>query len=328
MNHKAPDYRLIVNGQDITPKVNGRLIDLTIDEARGEESDTLSLTLSDHDGALEIPPKGAEIEVAIGWRGQALAEKGLFTVDDARFTGPPDIISITGRSANMGSELPARKTRSWHETTVGEIVQTVAGNHSLEPVVKERLAGIAVEHIDQTDESDLNFLTRLGEKHDAIATVKSNRLLFVPKGEAETTSGQQMPQMTISPARGDQYSYAEGDREDYAAVIAFYQDLDTGEQKEVKAGEDGRAKIMRGTYPNQSEAAAAARAELKRLKRGEADFSITLAAGVPEMGPEFRLKVEGMKRQITARDWVVSKISHSLSDSGLASSISAETKTR
>jgi len=326
MQHLAPAYRLVVNGTNITPTINGRLIDLTLDETPGDEADTLSITISDHDSAVEIPPKGAEIQLAIGWRGQPLVEKGLFIVDEASFTGPPDQISITARSADMGKQLPTRQTRSWHQTTIGDIVKTIAANNELEAVVKDRLAATTIEHMDQTDESDLNFLTRLGQKHDAIAAVKSSRLLFTPRGEAETISGTALPTITISPADGDQYSYKETDREGYTGVIAFYDDLDLGQQMQVLAGTNERVKRLRGTFPNVAEAEAAAWANLKRSQRGEAEFGITLAKGRPEVGPEYRLKVFGLKPQINSRDWVVTRASHSLSDSGLVTSIDAETQ--
>ncbi|OEY67448.1 contractile injection system protein, VgrG/Pvc8 family [Marinobacter sp. X15-166B] len=325
MKHRAPSYRLLVNGTNITPRVNGRLIDLTLDETPGDEADTLSLTISDHDRAVEIPPKGAEIELAIGWRDGALVEKGLFIVDEAAFNGPPDQVSITARSANMRNELPARKTKSWHQTTLGEIVSTIAGNNQLQSVVAEPLAAIAVEHIDQTDESDLNLLSRLAEKHDAIAAVKAGRLLFTPRGKALTASGGQLPEITLTPADGDQYSYRETDRDGYTGVGAYYNDLDAGREVQVLAGTDERIKRMRATYANREEAESAAWAELRRLNRGDAEFSMNLAVGRPEIGPEWRLKVSGLKPQIEGRQWVITRATHSLNDSGLTTTLNAET---
>lgn len=64
--HPAPDYRLVVNGQDITAKVNPRLINLTLSEGREGAADTLELTLADHDGQLALPRKGATIELQLG----------------------------------------------------------------------------------------------------------------------------------------------------------------------------------------------------------------------------------------------------------------------
>lgn len=327
MQHRAPSYRLIVNGANITPTVNGRLIDMTLDETPGDEADTLSITISDHDSAVEIPPKGAEIEMAMGWKGQALSEKGVFIVDEASFSGPPDQISITARSADMRNTLPARKTQSWHGETLGEIVRQVAANNSLEAVVSGQLGSINIEHLDQTDESDLNLLNRLAERHDAISAVKAGRLIFTPRGEAQTASGNALPEISITPKDGDQYSYREVDRSKYTGVAAFWNNLDEGSQAQAMAGTDERVKRLRATYATESEAQAAAEAELKRMARGEAEFSISLAVGRPEVGPEWRMNVSGLKPQINSRQWVITRASHSLSGSGLVTSINAETLT-
>lgn len=325
MQHRAPDYRLVVNGRNITPTVNGRLIDLTLDETPGDEADTLSLTLSDHDNTLEIPPKGAEIQLAIGWRGQPLFEKGLFIVDEASYSWAPNVLNITARSADMRNGLPTRRTRSWDQVTLSDLVTTIARENELEPVIGGSLASISIEHLDQTDESDLNLLTRLGERHDAIATVKAGRLLFTPRGEAATAGGTALPSITVRPRSGDSGTYRETDRDGYTGVIAFWDDVDAGQQVQVQVGTEERVKRVRGTYANESEAKAAAQAELRRLNRGEAELSITLATGRPDVGPEWQLQAEGFKRQINGRKWVVTRASHSLSDAGLVTSIDALT---
>lgn len=325
MQHRAPDYRLVVNGQNITPKLNGRLIDLTLDESPGDEADTLSITLTDHDGLLEIPPKGAELQLAIGWKGRPLVEKGLFIVDQASYSWAPNILNITARSADMRNGLPTRRTRSWDQVTIADIVNTIASQNDLEPVISANLSQKLVEHLDQTDESDLNLLTRLGERYDAIAAVKAGRLLFTPRGAATTANGNALPQITITPQEGDSGTYRETDREGYSGVVAFWNNVDEGAQEQVLAGTEERVKRLRGTCANKSEANAAANAELKRLNRGEAELSTTLATGRPDVGPEYRLRAEGFKPQINGREWVVTRATHSLSDSGLVTSLDAET---
>lgn len=326
MQHRAPDYRLVVDGQNITPKLNGRLIDLTLDETPGDEADTLSITLSDHDNALAIPPKGAELDLAIGWKGRPLIEKGLFIVDETSYSWAPNTLNITARSADMRNGLPTRRTRSWDQVTLGDIVTTIAAQNSLEPVVSNQLAGETIAHLDQTDESDLNLLTRLGERHGAIATVKAGRLLFTPRGTATTANGNALPEITISPQSGDSGTYRETDRDGYTGVVAFWNNVDEGKQEQVLVGTEERVKRLRGTYDNQNVANAAAKAELARSNRGEAELSLNLATGRPDVGPEWRLRMEGSKPQITGREWVVTRASHSLSDGGLVTAINAESK--
>ena len=321
--HKRPAYKLVVNGTDITPTVNGRLVQLSLTESRGMEADRLSITLSDHDGKVELPPTGAEIELAMGWKDD-LVEKGLFTVDEAEHSGAPDQVRIRAKSADMKGDLPGKKSRSWDNVTMDELVSTIASDHDLTPKVGESLKGIVLEHLDQTSESDLHLLTRLAERHDAIAAVKGGNLLFVRAGQGTTASGDPIPPRTVTRKDGDNHRYSETDREAYSGVIAFWNDPDSGERTKAIAGTEENPKELRATYATEDDALAAARSELSRIQRGAAEFSFTLAHGDPELAPETPLILEGWKEAITAKDWIAVEVSHDLSDSALGTSVQCE----
>ena len=64
--HHAPGYALTVDGRNITPQIEARLISLTLTESRGDEADQLDIELDDADGNLQLPPKGAEIALLLG----------------------------------------------------------------------------------------------------------------------------------------------------------------------------------------------------------------------------------------------------------------------
>lgn len=317
-------YRLTLAGEDITPRLNGRLISLRLREQRGLEADQLDITLADHDSALALPRHGAELQLAFGWQDEGLIDKGLFTVDEIQHSGAPDQLTIRARSADMRGNLPGKRTFSWHDLTLKEIVETIATRHDLEPVVGETLAGIRMNHIDQTDESDLNFLTRLGDRYDAIAAVKAGRLLFTLAGEALTASGQRMPSITLTRSDGDQYRYTLTDRDSYSGVRAYWNDTRGAERKIVLAGSGDNAKQLRPTYASESDALTAARAEWRRIQRGGGEFELTLAHGRADILPESPLTVNGFKPEIDATPWLVTEVEHSLGDSGFGTRIRCE----
>jgi hypothetical protein len=60
-------------------------------------------------------------------------------------------------------------------------------------LVSQQLALIAIEHIDQSNESDLHLLTRLARQHGAVSKPVAGFLVFVFKGEAKSATGQQLP---------------------------------------------------------------------------------------------------------------------------------------
>ncbi len=158
----------------------GRLQSLTITDRRGTTTDELTMTLEDHDGRLAIPPRGKILTVALGWEGEALVDRGSFTVDEVEHSGAPDVLTIRARSADLRKENPAKRCESYHEKTLEEIVATAAGRLGLAPNIASALAGIFIDHIDQTDESDLHFLHRLAERYDASAWPKTATYCLCP----------------------------------------------------------------------------------------------------------------------------------------------------
>ena len=320
----TPDYRLTLMGQRISPQVGARLQRLRLTDRRGLEADQLDLTLEDHDGRLALPPRGAELHLAMGWRGQPLVDRGTYIVDEVEHSGAPDVITIRARSADMRQGLPGKRTQSWGAITLGEIITTIAGRHGLEPKTGQHLQGIYLEHIDQTEESDLHFLTRLAERFDAIATVKAGRLLFIPEGAGTTAGGTEIPAIRLTRQAGDQHRYSVTDRDAYTGVVAQWHDAAAAEPREVVAGSSEEPKRLRPTYATEDDALAAAQSEWQRLQRGGASFTLDLAEGRPELYPETPVALSGWKREIDATAWLITEVSHDLSDRALTSSVEME----
>ncbi|MDE3738572.1 phage late control D family protein [Pseudomonas resinovorans] len=326
MSHPRPLYRLTVNGRDITADITERLISLTLTDNRGPEADQLDIELSDHDGLLAIPPRGAALQVWLGWSDTGLVDKGTFTVDETEHSGAPDMLSIRARSADLRDGTTKKRERSWHDTTLGNILRTLAQEHDLEPAISPQLDPLAIPHLDQTDESDLNLITRLGQEHDAVATIKHGRLLFMPIGQGETASGQALPTVTLTRAEGDQHRFLQADRDAYSGVRAFYYDVNGSERLEAIVGDEDNAKILRHTYANRSSALRAARAEWGRIQRGSSTLSLTLARGRPDLSPEWRYCVVGIKAEIAKVAWLGERVTHRLGDGGLTTALELEAR--
>lgn len=323
-DYRQPTYQLIVNGKDITPRVNGRLIRLGLRESRGEEADQLDVEISDHDGKMAIPPKGATIAVRLGYVGMALFDKGEFTVDETGHRGAPDVITIRARSANLGKSLRSRTSRSWHNTTLGQVVQDVAAANGLQAKVSQGLAGKAVQHVDQTNESPVHFLTRIGRQYDAVATVKKGVLLFLPISSATTATGKAMPPVLLTRRAGDQHNYNSAERDSYSGVRAYWHDPRSTERKAAIAGTETNLKTLKDTYATEADALAAAQAEMGRIVRGKATLDIALATGQPALAVQTPVKVQGFKPEIDGEDWLVKTVEHDWADSGAVTKLEME----
>lgn len=326
MQQPTPDFSITLDGANLSTKIAPRLISLTVTDCRGDEADQLDLVLDDSDGRLALPKKGAVLAVSMGWAGQALVDKGTFTVDEVEHSGAPDIITVRGRSASMTKNMGERQEKSWHGQSLGAIVRAIADKHKLKPTVGQALGKIAIPHIDQTHESDMAFLTRLAKRYDAVMTVKEGRLLFLPIGAGVTASGKSLPVITIERSSGDQHRYHVADREQFEGVRAYWHNGAKGKRRTVYVGgETARnLKTLPEIYATEGEARAAAKSELQRIERGQATMGYSLALGRPEIRAELTVNVRGFKAEIDGTDWLVARATHTISDGGLQSSLEME----
>ncbi|NAZ94658.1 hypothetical protein, partial [Vibrio toranzoniae] len=67
-----------------------------------------------------------------------------------------------------------------------------------------------------------------------------------------------------------------------------------------------------------------AKAKWEKLQRGVAEFSINLAMGRADLFPETPIKVSGFKSVIDRQNWIISKVTHNLSNSGFTTQLSLE----
>ena len=324
--YPRPLCRLLVNGTDITEAATQRLVEISLTDNRGMEADQLDLVLSDHDGKLAIPPRGAELRLWLGWSDSGLVDKGTFHVDELEHSGAPDTLSIRARSADLRGDLKTRREQSWHATTLGAVLGSIAARHALTLKIEPGLAAIAVPHLDQANESDANLLTRLGHEHDAIASIKAGRLLFLPVGGASTASGLALPHITLKREDGDQHRYLEADRDSYSGVRAYYYNPSSTKKQEAIAGADGNLKDLRHSYADRDAALSAARAEWTRLQRGTATLSYTLARGRPDLVPDQTFSLTGVKDEIGALIWLGRSLTHSYRPEAYTTSLELESQ--
>ncbi|SFD30813.1 hypothetical protein SAMN05216286_5084 [Kosakonia oryzae] len=358
----TPAFMLKLDSKDITGNISNRLINLTMTDNRGFEADQLDIELDDSDGLVQLPVRGALLTLYLGWKDSALVGKGSFTVDEVEHRGAPDTVTIRARSADFRGTLNSRREESWHDKTLGDIVAAIAARNKLTASVTPALAGIHIPHIDQTQESDAKFLTRLADRNGGEVSVKAGKLLFLKAGNAVTASGKPIPQVTITRSDGDRHQFAIADRGAYTGVTAQWLHTKDPKPKKVKvkrkpreqhlralqhpkakakkketrvpearegeylAGEADNVFALTTVYATKAQAMRAAQAKWGKLQRGVAEFSINLAVGRADLYPETPVKVSGFKSVIDEQAWLISRVTHNLNNNGFTTGVELEIK--
>ncbi|SIQ22086.1 hypothetical protein SAMN05421641_1052 [Paracoccus thiocyanatus] len=269
-----------------------------------------------------MPTPGAPLLVFLGYRETGLVPMGLFTSDEVTVSSPPATLTIRAKAADLGGSIKDQKTRSWDKVTIGEIVGKIAGEHRLEPKVSERFQSVRIDHIDQTDESDISFLDRLGRDHDALVSVKGGALLFMGKGEGRTVSGLPIPPRPVVEGDTTSWTLTLTTREAYKSVTAIWQDTKEAKRQEVTAGDGAPVLKLRHIHKTQEEAQAAATAKLGEITRGNDTFEASLP-GDPLIAAEGRILATGFRVGVNGL-WSIRTATHTLDSGGFSTSISAE----
>lgn len=360
--HLTPAAELTIDGRRFGTQAMSRIISISLTDKRGFEADELTIELDDHDGTIAIPKTGSKITLKLGYQETGLVEKGEYLVSEFTASGSPDRLSITARAADLAETLAEQVEKSWHKQTLYQIIEAIAKKHKYEYIISKDYQNQKIDHIDQTNESDASFMSRLAEQYDAIATIKNGKLLFIPAGESQTASGQPILPTTITRASGDSHSFTYSSSNSYQAVRAYYTDKKTGQKKEVivnkdnaypnkkttqqtktvkgktfkakkkendnqKVNTDGqKIKTLRHLYATESGAWSGARGAFKKIQRGVAEFSITLAVGRPDLYPETPALVKGFKPEIDAEAWLITEVSHKIDSGGYTASIQFEAR--
>jgi uncharacterized protein len=319
-------YRVTIDGKDITRALRPILVSLSLSDRQRGEADELEIRLDDSDGAIALPRKGVVCSVAIGWEGEALVDKGAYVVDEVGHEGPPDTVVIRARSVDLTSKARNRRSRSWHQTTLGAVVRELASGQGLQARISPELAALPVKHLDQVGESDVHLLTRLAKQHDATATVKGRALIFLRIGKGVTAAGDALPGFRIVRSQADTHNFSQPDRDRYSGVHAEWHDKATGTRKKVQAGGGDNSKGLRRVFHSETEAQQHAEAELRRHKRSEAKMTIKLARGDANLSAEMKGRVSGWRQEIDSIEWLIGSASHTVTGAGgFETSIELET---
>lgn len=331
-----PALRVRVNGRDRTGVFSPRVSSVTLTDVDGIQSDTCEIILTDHNplAPLEIPDAGAEIEIGMGYL-MAVQIMGVYIADEVEISGPPWSMRITGYAAAHGdsdqgkSPLTTSKSRSWPEKTkVGAMVEKIAGEAGFKAAVSQAAAEVELPHIDQMDESDLNLLTRVSRDAGLIFKPAGGSLIVYQQGEAASASGAALPTVALGKRDLSQVSMRIARRAAYGKVVASYQDFGAAKPVDVEVdatpqGVAGVAQVKRlkGTYPTEAAARAAAEAEARRGKAAARTLTISLP-GRADLMAGGKVSLSGVRAGIDG-EWVTTRVTHQMGSGGWQSGLEA-----
>lgn len=307
-----PAARIEINGKDLTAQYGEILESLTVTDEAGIKSDTCEISIDDA-GHVDVPGIGAEVRVWLGYEPTPIY-MGRYTVTSLRKSGLPRRCTISAAAADLTGKVRTQKMRSFHETTVRAIVEKIAAEHGLKPVVDAGIGARMIDHIDQQTESDASFLTRLAARQGASFKIGDGKILFAAKGSKSRADGTAKEAILLQPFDVGSWEAEWSKRGDIEGATTQYMDHASGKRRTATVGKRGLKHRDRRLYGSKAEAEAAAKANLDDRTRSQLTVSIN-GPGDPRLYADGSVTLKGFDAAID-RNYRATRVTHTFSGQG------------
>ncbi|MGE8069549.1 phage late control D family protein [Pseudomonas sp. NPDC089569] len=297
--------------------INQRLISWEHIDATGIESDQLTLTL-DLEGLEGLPSLGGKIGLLVGYQGSDLVDKGQFQVTRLTPTLFPLRLSLVASAAPFSTAdatgFQRRRSASHGPTTLGTLFHELTSRHGFSPRVDPKLSLIKIDHIDQSNETDMALLTRLAGKYRAITKPVDELYVLAQPGQAHSLSDKKLPEVVLSVTTnnrpGDQAFISatldETARANSQGCITYWSETATGELRAVETGVEP-FKIMRQSFQNEAEARAVGEGEVLKMCRERRKVQIS-CPGNPALSAEGVIRLDSSWPDFMRGRWSIDKV--------------------
>lgn len=206
---RRADVSVTIGGHDATSYISPSLLSFSYSDNASGKADSIQLELHDRDGKWAeawAPEKGTDIQAAvtcINWVDNIKSLSlsfGAFVVDSVEHSGPPDKISIKAVSASLNSDLrDTKRTKAWEAYDLERMANEIATKYGL--VLLYTAPTYTFARMDQREESDLAFITRLATERGVLCKVHDGKMALYDGVDADA----QATSFTIA-KRGGQFS--------------------------------------------------------------------------------------------------------------------------
>jgi len=259
------------------------IVELTIDGKSVNIEDILSLSFSDSAGiksdkvSLKVmpcfpkPAPSVKLELTFktlknGSEIESL-ECGLFHVQTVTRSNTKEL-SFSATGVEFNEKQKKKISHHYQNTKLSSIIDIVAGR--LGHGIKFEAEDVDIKSLNQTNESDINFLDRLSKEYNALFSIKNDYIYFVNKDDDA------LPVAKIDVSKCSSSSIKHSTKTSYKSCEASWHDTDTAKMKKVTFGEGTPVLKIKGTYIDEADAMVKAKSKLKSINKGTVSGSLSL----------------------------------------------------
>lgn len=331
MQARHTRVRIVYNKEDISEQIAPFLDSFDFKDSADSIADDMTLSLEDRKELWEsdwFPDKGATLKASLiftNWSTEGYVEIpiGIFEVDEIEVSGLPHKVKIKAVSVPSNNELRGtKKNRAWEKVKLSAIAKEIADRAGIGLYLNMR-DDEEIERLEQKDESDLAFLTRVAKEKGYGVKLSDSQLdvYYIP--DLDNLD----PVLTIKKAatKIKSYSFRSKTRDIYKACHVKYENAKKGETIEYTFEdankEDGQILEVHKEVADVAEAEKLAKGELREKNKDEVTGRIALTGAVSNSMLMAGLTVQVEDFHKFDGKYLITSTSHSVSSSGYSCNI-------
>ena len=239
--------KILYNKKEISKDIAPHLKSFSFNDVMSGEADDINITLEDRAELWQgdwLPEKGDTLKVSImtlNWKTAYEGEKelplGLFEIDEIDISKPPNEVKIKAVSVPNNTELRGTdKSRRWENTTLKTIVKDIADGAEMELFYDGD--DPSIDRAEQSQQSDLSFLSKLLKDHGLALKISDNKLIVFDEHKYEEAE----PVKTLHQSDAASFSLKSSTRKIYRGCHVQYQKSDDDENIEYTFIPDDKKK--------------------------------------------------------------------------------------
>lgn len=331
MQARHARVRIVYNKEDISEQIASFLDSFDFKDSADSIADDMSLSLEDRKELWEsdwFPDKGATLKASLiftnwGTEGDVEIPIGIFEVDEIEVSGLPHKVKIKAVSVPSNNELRgAKKNRAWEKVKLSAIAKEIADRAGIGLYLNMR-DDEEIERLEQKNESDLAFLTRVAKEKGYGVKLSDSQLdvYYIP--DLDNLD----PVLTIKKAatKIKSYSFRSKTRDIYKACHVKYENAKKGQTIEYTfedaSKKDGQILEVHKEVADVAEAEKLAKGELREKNKDEVTGRIALTGAVSNSMLMAGLTVQVEDFHKFDGKYLITSTSHSVSSSGYSCNI-------
>jgi phage protein D len=280
---KKAIFLLEANDEDVTEKLKKNILSISFTDNAGTQSDSIALKIDGKN--FQRPNKDDKLKLYFGYENESLFFAGTFNIQTSTRINNY-LLNVTATGVDFSLELKQKKSATFENTTLKNICSTIASAHNLE--LKSDFGDCIIKNQLQTNESDLNFLTRLADTYNALFSIKNNTLIFIKKNDNNSIN-EDLPIFEVDAFEVENLSIKYSNKLFYKSCEAKWHDNKENKAKTVVVGDDKPVFSLTGTFKDEADATIKAQAKLSLINKGIVSGSFTMSGAEIYAGANLQL---------------------------------------